>query len=58
MVSPHPRAEATPLSEQLPSRRWRRWWRELSPHRQDRFAALAPLAAVFLFFVAIAASLR
>jgi len=45
-----------PLSEQLPPRRWRRWWRELSPHRQDRFAALAPLVSVFLFFVAIAAS--
>jgi len=44
------------MSEQLPPRRWRRWWRELSPHRQDRFAALAPLVAVFLFFVAIAAS--
>ncbi|MBN9330182.1 MAG: PAS domain-containing sensor histidine kinase [Comamonas sp. SCN 67-35] len=56
MVSPHMRAEAIPLSEQLPSRRWRRWWRELSPHRQDRFAALAPLVSVFLFFVAIAAS--
>lgn len=56
MVSPHMRAEAMPLSEQLPPRRWRRWWRELSPHRQDRFAALAPLVSVFLFFVAIAAS--
>ena len=52
MVSPN----ARPLSEQLPSRRWHRWWRGLSPHRQDRFAALAPLVAVFLFFVAIAAS--
>ncbi|MGP1630416.1 MAG: PAS domain S-box protein [Giesbergeria sp.] len=32
---------------------WRKWWRSLSPNRQDRFAALAPLAAVMLFLAAI-----
>ena len=31
-----------------PIRWWRKWWRGLSPTRQDRFAALAPLAAVQL----------
>lgn len=35
---------------------WRRWWRSLSPVRQDRFAALAPLAAVLLFMAAIVAA--
>jgi len=34
-----------------------RWWHRLTPHRQDRVAMLAPLAAVFLFFVAIVAAL-
>ena len=32
---------------------WNSWWRSLSPNRQDRFAALAPLAAVMLFLAAI-----
>lgn len=32
------------------------WWRNLSPHRQDRFAALAPLATVLLFTAAIVAA--
>src|SRR3990167_3759822 len=35
---------------------WRDWWRSLSPLRQDRFAALAPLAAVLLFMAAIVAA--
>jgi len=35
---------------------WRQWWRSLSPVRQDRFAALAPLAAVVLFMAAIVAA--
>ena len=35
---------------------WRNWWRSLSPVRQDRFAALAPLAAVLLFMAAIVAA--
>ena len=29
------------------------WWRSLTPHKQDRFAVLAPLAAVLLFLAAI-----
>jgi PAS domain S-box-containing protein len=33
---------------------WRRWWRRQTPARQDRFAMLAPLAAVLLFLAAIA----
>jgi PAS domain S-box-containing protein len=33
---------------------WRRWWRRQTPVRQDRFAMLAPLAAVLLFLAAIA----
>lgn len=32
----------------------RRWWRRQSPGRQDRYAMLAPLAAVVLFLAAIA----
>ena len=37
-------------------RRWRAWWTSLSPTRQDRFAALAPLAAVLMFMAAIVAA--
>lgn len=33
------------------------WWRHLTPQRQDRFAVLAPLLAVLLFFAAIVAAL-
>ena len=36
--------------------RVRRWWWRLNPHRQDRFAVLAPLAAVLLFLAAIIAA--
>jgi PAS domain S-box-containing protein len=32
---------------------WRRWWRRQTPVHQDRFAMLAPLAAVLLFLAAI-----
>jgi len=47
----------TPVSAvKTPARWWRSWWRSLPPMRQDRFAALAPLAAVMLFLLAIAAS--
>jgi PAS domain S-box-containing protein len=35
---------------------WQRWWRKLSPAGQDRFALIAPLAAVGVFLVAIVAS--
>ena len=37
--------------------RAQRWWLRLTPHRQDRFAMLAPLAAVLLFFAAIVSAL-
>ncbi|WP_416548622.1 PAS domain S-box protein [Limnohabitans sp. DCL3] len=33
---------------------WRNWWRRQSPNRQDRYANLAPVAAVLLFLAAIA----
>jgi PAS domain S-box-containing protein len=33
--------------------RWRTWWRKQTPNRQDRFAFMAPLAAVVLFMAAI-----
>ena len=33
--------------------RWKRWWRLQTPQRQDRFAMLAPLAAVLLFLAAV-----
>jgi len=32
---------------------WRTWWRQQTPNRQDRFAFMAPLAAVVLFMAAI-----
>jgi PAS domain S-box-containing protein len=32
---------------------WRHWWRRQTPTRQDRYAMLAPLAAVLLFLAAI-----
>ena len=38
-------------------KRARRWWRRLSPQRQDRVAMLAPLAAVGLFMAAIVSAL-
>lgn len=39
-----------------PTRWWRMWWRSLSPTRQDRLAALAPLVSVALFMAAIIAA--
>ncbi len=35
---------------------WRRWWRRLSPARQDRFVTLGPLLAVALFLAAVIAA--
>jgi len=35
---------------------WRRWWKRQNPLKQDRFATLAPVASVLLFFSAIAFS--
>ncbi|MBG9386788.1 PAS domain-containing sensor histidine kinase [Caenimonas aquaedulcis] len=37
----------------VPASWWRHWWRRQTPVRQDRFAMLAPLAAVLLFLAAI-----
>lgn len=49
--------DSQPASELLPEAPapgwWRRWWRRQTPTRQDRFAMLAPLAAVLLFLAAI-----
>ncbi len=42
-----------PVPEPPTRRLWVRWWRSLSPVRQDRFAALAPLVAVLMFLAAI-----
>ncbi|MCD2511850.1 PAS domain-containing sensor histidine kinase [Comamonas endophytica] len=50
--SPAPSAPTDTLVPS-PARWWRSWWRSLSPTRQDRFAALAPLAAVLMFLAAI-----
>ena len=33
--------------------KWRSWWAQQTPNRQDRFAFMAPLAAVILFMAAI-----
>ncbi len=49
-------APTNPFSLEPPTRWWRSWWRSLSPTRQDRLAAIAPLVSVALFLVAIAAS--
>jgi PAS domain S-box-containing protein len=35
---------------------WRRWWRRLSPARQDRFITLGPLLSVVLFLAAVVAA--
>ncbi len=32
---------------------WRRWWKRQNPNKQDRFASLAPVISVLLFFTAI-----
>jgi len=45
-----------PSQRSAVARWWATWWRSLSPNRQDRFAALAPLAAVLLFLAAIVAA--
>lgn len=36
--------------------RWRRWWRHMTPLRQDRVMLLGPLLAVLLFLAAIVSS--
>ncbi|MBX3631999.1 MAG: PAS domain S-box protein [Simplicispira sp.] len=45
-----------PPQRSAAARWWGTWWRSLSPNRQDRFAALAPLAAVLLFMAAVLAA--
>ncbi|MEI7537743.1 MAG: PAS domain S-box protein [Comamonadaceae bacterium] len=51
---PLPGPIALPSSMMLPLlARWKRWWRRQTPQRQDRFAMLAPLAAVLLFLAAV-----
>ena len=55
-----PTPPSTPgLSAAAPSSllvRWRRYWRKLSPSRQDRFATLGPLLSVVLFLAAVIAA--
>jgi len=48
MLKPSPTSPLTQLIVQ-----WRQWWRKQTPNRQDRFAFIAPLAAVVLFMAAI-----
>ncbi|MBI5277910.1 MAG: PAS domain S-box protein [Burkholderiales bacterium] len=50
MHDPHPAPE---IPEAAAPAWWRLWWRRQPPTRQDRFAMLAPLAAVMLFLAAI-----
>ncbi|MBS7349878.1 MAG: PAS domain S-box protein [Comamonas sp.] len=49
-------APTNPFSLEPPTRWWRTWWRSLSPSRQDKLAAIAPLVSVALFLLAIALS--
>jgi PAS domain S-box-containing protein len=51
-----PAALPTPALSR-PKAAWhKRWWRAQSPARQDRYAMLAPLLAVLMFFAAIVAA--
>lgn len=52
MQDPHA-SELLPESRNPNPAWWRHWWRRQTPTRQDRFAMLAPLAAVMLFLAAI-----
>ena len=49
-------AAPTPYHAATPSHWWRLWWRSLSPTKQDRLAAIAPLISVALFMAAIVAA--
>src|SRR5688500_16270427 len=63
LVTPGPRPTLSPPMQDSPSSEfhsegpipdwWRHWWRRQPPTRQDRYAMLAPLAAVLLFLAAI-----
>ena len=46
----------SPFASADPARWWRTWWRSLSPTKQDRLAAFAPLVSVALFMAAIIAA--
>jgi PAS domain S-box-containing protein len=54
MANPH-NSQPVSASKQSLAGRLQHWWAHQSAARQDRFAMLAPLAAVFLFFAAILA---
>jgi PAS domain S-box-containing protein len=54
MAQPH-RTFPPALAKNRATQPLRRWWTRLTPHRQDRFAVLAPLLAVVLFIAAIIA---
>jgi PAS domain S-box-containing protein len=47
---------ATAVQQVGPWAWWRSWWIRQSPNKQDRFANLAPVAAVVLFLAAIASA--
>src|SRR6478672_10943729 len=49
----HDTAASDPHEPAPPAPWLRRWWRRQTPVHQDRFAMLAPLAAVLLFLAAI-----
>jgi PAS domain S-box-containing protein len=51
-----PSIAPTPSTELSPLLYLKNWWQRLTPQRQDRFAVLAPLAAVLLFLAAIVAA--
>ena len=55
MPLPRPISLPSPLSLP-PVAKLRTWWQRLTPQMQDRFAVLAPLAAVLLFLAAIVAA--
>lgn len=55
-MSPPPSFTPSTYGAVPPLAWWRRWWRRQTPFHQDRFALFAPLAAVLMFFAAIAAS--
>ena len=50
LPTPNRVASTAPLSL------WRRWWRQQSPSRQDRYITLGPLFAVVLFLAAVVAA--
>ncbi|MBM3361857.1 MAG: PAS domain S-box protein [Betaproteobacteria bacterium] len=53
-MSPSPAYSRTSPAQLLAA--WRRWWRRLSPARQDRFITLGPLLSVVLFLAAVVAA--